>query len=258
VVPERGRVQRRWRLVRARSEAVPASLRRMYQRVPRPPARSATPWIIVAVSAVLVAVLGWVFLGTAVFGVRRVEVTGSTIASADEVRSMAAVAPGTPLARVDTGAVAERVRTLAPVADVSVVRAWPDTLIIAITERVPIAAVAADGAYQILDAEGVVFRTAAARPGDLVLIRVAAPGPTDPATRAVLRVIGSLTPELRSQLRLAAAESAISIRLELRGDRVIIWGDAEQNETKALVATSLLAQPGRTIDVSAPEVVTVS
>ena len=39
---------------------------------------------------------------------------------------------------------------------------------------------------------------------------------------------------------------------------VIVWGDAQQNETKALVATSLLGRPGRTIDVSAPDVVTVS
>jgi cell division protein FtsQ len=42
--------------------------------------------------------------------------------------------------------------------------------------------------------------------------------------------------------------------LELVNDREVIWGDAEQSDRKAQVATALLAQPVTTIDVSAPEV----
>ena len=55
-----------------------------------------------------------------------------------------------------------------------------------------------------------------------------------------------------------AAESPTRIRLELNGGRVVVWGDAESNETKVQVATALLPQPAKTIDVSAPEVATTS
>jgi hypothetical protein len=37
-----------------------------------------------------------------------------------------------------------------------------------------------------------------------------------------------------------------------------VWGDAENNEMKARVATALLNRTGKTIDVSSPEVATTS
>ena len=53
------------------------------------------------------------------------------------------------------------------------------------------------------------------------------------------------------------ADSPAHIRLELRGDREIIWGDATDNDAKAVAAATLLAQPGSVIDVSAPQFATV-
>jgi len=228
----------------------------MYRRLPR--TRSARPWAYGALSVAVLAALGWVVLATSVLGVRSVDVSGSSVATPDEVRAVAAVVPGTPLARVDTGAVAERVRGLPSVASVAVIRVWPHTLAIEVTERVGVAVVAAGDAYAVLDASGVLFRTASSRPAGLPLIRVATPGPADATTRAVLRVVGALTPELRDRLRVVEAESPNRITVRLRGDRVVVWGDADASETKARVATSLLNGPGGTIDVSAPDVATVS
>jgi cell division protein FtsQ len=154
-------------------------------------------------------------------------------------------------------AVRTRVRTLPSVADVVVWRAWPTTLVIDVSERVAVASVAVNGSYLILDAAGVVFTTATDRPRGLVLLRVTRVGPADPATLAALRVLAALTPALRSQLRELVADSSTRIRLELTGGRKVLWGDAEESELKARVATSLLSNSVRTIDVSAPEVVTV-
>jgi cell division protein FtsQ len=39
---------------------------------------------------------------------------------------------------------------------------------------------------------------------------------------------------------------------------VIRWGDAERSDIKATVATALLDRPGRTIDVTVPDVATIS
>jgi cell division protein FtsQ len=252
----RGRQDRRWRLVRARREAVPKSVRRFSERI-RLRLRGPVPWLAGGLAVVVVAALAWVALATSVLGVREIRVTGSKIAGVERVRNVAGVAEGTPLARVDVDAVRTRVRTLPSVADVVVRRAWPTTLVIDVSERVAVASVAVNGGYLVLDAAGVVFTTATDRPQGLVLLQVARVGPAEPATQAALRVLAALTPALRSQLRELVADSSTRIRLELTGGRKVLWGDAEESEMKARVATSLLSNSVRTIDVSAPEVVTV-
>lgn len=242
---------RRWRLVRARREAVHASVRRWWRRTR--PVSSRALWLTGA-GLVLVGAALWVVYATSVLGVRAVEVTGVQVTSSEEVLAAAAVLDGTPLARVDTDGVSERVRALPAVASVDVRRSWPTTLIIEVTERSPAATVAVDGGFAIVDADGVVFHQVASPPAGVPILRVSAPGPEDAATLAALRVLAALTPELRAELAAISADSPNRIRLELVNDREVIWGDAEQSDRKAQVATALLAQPVTTIDVSAPEV----
>ena len=235
----------RYRLVRAR----PAS--RLTFR--RPSAR--VVWL-VAAGLVALGLLGWVAYGTSVLGVREISVNGATIVTADQVRAVAAVPLGTPLARVDTHAVAARVAGLAPVASVDVSRSWPGTLVIDVTERVAAAVVTLPTGFVVLDPTGVTFQTLPAAPAGIVALKVASPGPSDPATLAALHVLAALTAQLRSQLMAVSAPSPDAIRLELAGGRVVIWGGADQSDVKARVATALLARPGKTIDVSAPDVAT--
>jgi cell division protein FtsQ len=247
---------RGWRLVRAGRDAVPASVRRFGARARRRRLRAALPWLVAAGLAVLVGAAAAVVYATPLLGVAHVRVEGAVIARPEDVRAAAALAPGTPLARVDTAAVARRVSRLAPVARAIVLRQWPDTVVVRVVERTAVAAVPAGAGYDLVDGSGVVFRTATG-PGDLPVVRVAAPGPGDASTRAALSVLGSLTPTLRAQLVALVAEAPTRVRLELRAGRSVIWGDASDNETKSRVATSLLSRPGRVIDVSAPGVVTV-
>src|SRR5690606_6620557 len=130
----------------------------------------------------------WVLLGTSVLGVRSVEVTGTQVTTAEAVRAAAAVAVGTPMLRLDTDAIAERVRALPPVAHVDVRRSLPHTLVITVTERTPAAVVPEPDGFAVLAADGVVYHHAATPPGGVPVIRLAAPGPEDPATLAALRV----------------------------------------------------------------------
>jgi cell division protein FtsQ len=210
------------------------------------------------VVAVLAAAGAWVLLGTSLLAVRTVEVTGSTIVSADQVRAAADVTLGTPLARIDTGAVGQRVKALAPVADVDVRRSWPSTLVIAVTERRPVAAVPVAAGFEVLDGSGVVFETVTAAPAGAVLLTVRRPGPTDPDTTAGLTVISSLTPQLRAVVRQVDVASSDGIELELIDGRVIVWGDAQRSAKKAQIATLLLGRAHERLDVSAPDQVVAS
>lgn len=243
--------------MRARPEAVLASVRRFHERIRRRRIRSAVPWLVGGGVLLAAALVAWAVLATSLLGVRRIEVSGADIARPDDVRAVAAVAAGTPLARVDTDAVAARVGSLAPVRSVVVGRRLPGTLIIEVTERTAVAVVPTGGRFVLIDEDGVVFRTLASRPTHLPQVRLARPGADDAATRSALRVLGTLTPTLRGRLGALVADSTTRIRLELTGDRTVVWGDAEESETKARVATALLARPGKVIDVSAPDVVTV-
>src|SRR5690242_8049192 len=95
--------------------------------------RAVLPW---AVGAGVALVVGMVY-GTAVLGVRAVRVEGTNVLTPLEVQQAAAVPTLEPLARVDLGAVRNRVQSLAPVDRAVVSRGWPSTLVIRVVERTP-------------------------------------------------------------------------------------------------------------------------
>lgn len=246
---------RRWRLVRAGTDAVPGWVRRFFQA----PRQRRVPRRQLAYAGVTVTVLllaGWVLWGTSLVGVREVRVTGTDILSEAEVRAVAAVPERTPLLRVRTGEVADRVAALAPVGEVRVRRDWPSAVVIEVVERTAVAAVPVPDGFVVVDAAGVVFRTVE-RAGDLPVVIVAAPGPADPATRAALTVLAALTPQLRSDLESLTVQGPARIQLVLRSGWTVLWGDETDSADKAQVATALLDREGEVIDVSAPEVVSV-
>ncbi|MET8307678.1 FtsQ-type POTRA domain-containing protein [Micromonospora sp. NPDC005173] len=253
--PRRGPV-RRWQLVRAGSDAVPASTRRFMARARQRRMRAALPWAATAGVLALVGLVAWTVLGTGLFGVREVKVEGASLVTPVQVRDAVGVADGVPLARVDLAAAARRVGTLAPVERATVSRDWPGALVVRVTERAPVAAVPQGEAFALVDRTGVAFRTVPRRPAELPLVRVARPAVDDPGTRAALEVLVALTPELRAELVDVSVEGLARISLRLRGDRTVVWGDATRGTDKARVATALLGEDTDRIDVSAPDVVT--
>jgi cell division protein FtsQ len=219
--------------------------------------RAMLPWAVGAGVLALAGVMVWIVYGTAVLGVRDVRVVGAESVGEPAVRDAAAVPLDVPLARVDVDAVRDRVQGLAPVDRAVVSRHWPGTLLVEVVERTPVAAVPIGRQFALIDDEGVAYRLMGRSPAGLPLARVATPGPDDVNTRAALTVLSALTPELREQLIAVSVEAPARIRLELRRDRTVVWGDDTASETKATVATALLSRKGDTIDVSAPDVVTI-
>lgn len=252
--------ERRWRLVRAGEDAVPASVRRFFQARRRwrprlPGGRRA--WAAATAALAVLAVLGWLAIGTSLWGVRQVRVTGVESLSAEEVRQAAGIVPETPLLRVHPGEVAERVRALPAVATVEVRRDWPDTVVIEVVEREPVAAVPVDDQYLLVDADGVVIRAVAAPPRELPVLVLPQAGPENPATQAALTVLAALTPELRAELESLTVTDVDWITLSLSSGWTVVWGDATESLDKARVVTALLDREGEIIDVSAPRVVSV-
>ena len=194
-----------------------------------------------AVVVGLVAAGVWLVGFSTVLAVSQVRVAGASVLSDDEVRQVAAVELGTPLSRVDTGQIEERVAALPPVREVSVHRSWPDTITITIAERNPIFAVKqnqGDG-HLLVDADGVAY-TEVGRVPDGLLVDIAT-------------VVGDLSPEIRELVTGVSAETRDSIQLDLTKGRTVVWGSAERGPLKASVLEVLLEQKGTVYNVSAPE-----
>lgn len=252
------RPDRRWRLRRDTSgPAAHTGAGRRALRRSRRGLRAIAPYALVAVVVVMASVAVWVLLGSTWLGVRTITVRGERTVSSEQVAIAAAIPVGTPLARLDTAAAATRVGKLAAVASVQVRRSWPNSVVVTIIERTPVAVAASGKVYVLIDSDGTPYRTVATRPAGLPLIKVAHPEPHDAATAAALTVAEALTPQLRERLTEVVAGTAQRVEVRLRDKRVVFWGPADDSPRKAKIATALLGESGKRIDVSAPDVATV-
>lgn len=121
-----------------------------------------------------------------VLDVDRIRVEGVAALSPEAVTAASGIADGDALVSVDTAAAAAAVEELPWVASASVHRRWPGTIAIRVTERRPVAAVAAAGGSWVLtDASGRQLEVLDARPPHLPVLEGlevgAAPGSDLPA-----------------------------------------------------------------------------
>lgn len=204
-------------------------------------------WSMVGVLAAAVVVI---FGFSPVFATQQVRVNGAEVLTVDQVRQASAVAVGTPLARVDINDVADRVAGLPAVAEVQVVRSWPDAVDITITERTPRLALPDGQGYLLADGSGVVFRKVAKAPSGLVQVVA------DASARNLLVDVGTvysaLSKSTAAKLSRIEATSPDGIELKLRDGRQVMWGGPDQSELKSAVLDKMLTMSGRVFDVSAP------
>lgn len=209
---------------------------------------------VVALALVPLCLLSWLLLSSPVLSVHRVEVTGVTRVSADDVRTAAAVPLGTPLARVDTDAARRRVAALATVGRVRVVRAWPRTLRVQVRERTPVANVRqGDGTWALVDATGTRFAPAADAAPGLPELQVS----PEQSPESAVQVLAELPVDLRQEVAAVQQPTPSSVVLVLRSGRTVIWGPPGQSARKAAIVAALLPRPGKTIDVTTPALAVV-
>ena len=228
-----------------------------YMARAQPGRRHATGWRTAFFGALVLAVLAgvaWALLGSSLLVVRHVAVTGNRLVTAAQVLEAAKIKPGTPLATVNTAAVAAQVERLAPVLSAAVSRSWPDAIVITVRERTPVLAVAiTGGGYQLIDPYGVVVRAAVRRPAGMPLL---SPAPAElrgsPAIRAAAMVLRQLPPRVRTRLRWVSAASASSVTLHLAGRVTVLWGGAGRAGQKSAELTLLLRTHARYYDISDP------
>jgi len=112
------------------------------------------------VAALLLATTPWwgrvVLSKLAFFQLRKIEIEGLRYMAPDEIAERLEV-DTTQSIWIDMGPVAERIRSHPQVADVRLHRKLPGTLVVRVTEHMPVAVVGTRTGFQVLDARGVVL-----------------------------------------------------------------------------------------------------
>jgi cell division protein FtsQ len=229
----------------------------------RPSASGRTIALVTAIALVAFGIVLWL---TPVLGLRTVDVESAGAAPvsapvAADVRAAVTVPDGTPLARIDLGAVQTRVAAVDSVLSATVTRRWPNTLVVTVSERIAVATTQANGRWWLLDATGKPFRELAGRPDGLMPVQLATPGVGDRATLAALGVLASLSPELRATVAGLSAATAYDVTLFLTGGGSVIWGSDSDAAAKNAAVPAMLqtarGAAGQVLDVSDPTLVTV-
>jgi cell division protein FtsQ len=232
----------------------------------RAPRRPRTPWraaFFALAGLGIIAGVAWALLGSRLLVVRSISVTGTHLVTRAQVLDAADVPLGTPLMRVNTAQVAQRIEAIRQVASATVSKDWPDHLAITVRERVPVVAVRmAGGGYDLVDPSGVIVRWSAARPAALPVFLTSVPGGAlrgSPAIAQTSAVLAELPTWLFNSVAevAAAGESAGAgadeqVTLYLRDHETVVWGGPDNAADKARELAILMRAPGTYFDVSAP------
>jgi cell division protein FtsQ len=203
-------------------------------------------------STVLLGAGACVLLASSLFGVADVQVQGTHRVDRSEIIDAAAIGRGTPLARLDTAAVAARVSRIPAVGSVEVLRDWPRAVTVVIRERVPAAVRERGSGFVLVDRTGVVFDEVGVRPRNLPLVSAPVSAGA-PALRAALDALDDVPASVRGQVRSVRAADAEEVTLQLTRGRTVVWGDPGLGQRKGAVLAVLLSRKARVYDVSVPD-----
>ena len=223
----------------------------------RPRTRSRR-WLAVLVLLSALGIAGgvtWALLGSGLFAVRSVLVTGTRLVPESEVLAAAEIQPGTPLIRVNTARIAGRVLTIRQVLAVQVSTSWPNRVVIAVQERTPALAVVVPRGFDLIDAYGVVVQLVQTRPLILPVYTTSASVSSlrgDPDVSAAATVVGQLPAALRPAVVSVTAPSPDQVTLQLRSGVTVVWGGPGDAAAKAKELAILMRTHARYYDVSSP------
>ena len=184
------------------------------------------------------------------FVVTKITVIGNTIASSALIQTEANIPKGMQLARINSDEVSANLSDISSIDHVEVRRAWPNEIVLAVSERIAIATVQKSDYWVFADAKGVEYGKSFSQPKGLMIFNVA----NKSARIEVAKVYSAMPGWLKSEMKTIYATSRDDVRLVLANSQVAIIGDGSRLERKFAVLKVLLTRKAKIYDVSAPDV----
>jgi cell division protein FtsQ len=214
----------------------------------------------VALCAVVLA------LHTPLLALRHATVVGAQHTGSEAVLEAAGLVDHPPLIDVDPKSAARRVQRLPWIAHAEVVRHWPDSVTISVTERVPLGSMARPGrGVALVDATGRVLAWQDGAPTGLVLAAPVTPGRPGTvlpgAARPALVVASALPATLAGRVHEVAVDARGVVTVGLGGRLSAMLGSTRDLQAKLIAVASVLAgvhlSGPAMIDVTVPDEPTV-
>jgi len=164
-------------------------------------------WLALGGIVVVIAIAVLALLGSSLFAVDQVTVTGNVYTDQTALDGVIADLTGTPVLLVDIGDVEAQVEDIPWVEDARVRTSFPDSASIEIRERTPVAAMmGADGRARVIDPDGRVLGLVDGQP--VALVWISGPGTLDVAPgqfasigySSAASLVTKLTPDIRGRV----------------------------------------------------------
>lgn len=216
---------------------------------------------VVSIVAVVAAVMALAVFSP-VLAVRTITVEGTKMLAPAQVQAALAPLRGRPLPLVTPSDVSRLVAPIVQVKSVESRAVPPNTLLVTVVERVPVALVKQTDGYSVVDGDGVQIATAkdpSAYP--VPVIDPQGAHMSHDTFLAVTGVLSALPADVLGQLATASAESVDSVQLKLSNGQTVVWGNAQDRDLKAKVLQALMKSaqnpaqgqaPVNVFDVSTP------
>ena len=177
------------------------------------------------------------------FAAHRIEVRGTSHVTRSEVLRIAGITRGTNVFTLDAGSAETRLERDPWIAQATITKDLPSTLVIDIDERVAVAVVDTGGALRLVADDGALLvaalpRTAAGLP----TVASAEPGvePESDAIEGAARAIAAMAPSLRGRIHGVSILSDGQLRVDLSSGAEVAYGEAVELSEKAMALRALL------------------
>lgn len=222
-------------------------------------------WAILGIVAAAVVLLMLVVLFSPLLALKTITVDGTKLASPEQIQTALASLKGKPLPQINQAQVEQLLTGMVQVQSVDIEARPPGTLLVHVTERLPVAVLKNGEQYVLVDPQGAQLGTVAdPAAAKLPLIDGGTAAIGQQTFASITAVLAALPDEVRAQMQSASASSPNAVELTLLDGKKVVWGDSSQMALKAKVLQALLntppaAVPGKpappaitTYDVSSP------
>ena len=206
-------------------------------------------WVIIGAAVVLVVVTALALLGSSLFAVRNISVSGARHISPELLDRVKADLEGKPVLLVDEQAVQRQLEADPWVRRARVSSDFPHDLSIEIVERVPLATYAGpDGRFRIVDVEGNVVAVESNRPVEFMLIAGSGPDVESGANAGqgityASQLVEALSPAVRSRTQAVVVSERNELTLLFQNTATVVLGGPSDLLDKLIRLEAVLQSP---------------
>ena len=228
---------------------------------PEPPGRRRrrAAWITVGSALSVTGLFFALLFFSPMLALKTVVVEGTSLLPREQAEAALEPLKGQTLPTISDADVEGLLKDRPEIEKVEVAAQPPSTLVVTVTERIPVAVLQDGATHVLIDEEG--RRLAVAADRAAVALPVIAGGSeaiNASVFPSITAVLAALPPEVLGRLENASAQTLDSVELKLKSGQTVFWGSADANEAKARVLEALLKMepsdpPVQVYDVSTPD-----